>query len=160
MYYISSINKFIDDIPNMTDYQKWQIGGYATEKVVESVLISKGASALGKIKIPKIKLLNKATLTEVFEGGQTFRQYKSSYWSNRVKPTLDPIINPNTGKVWKQYMELHHRFIPQRARWAPNWLKNNGFNLKPLSSLHHSMVDPYRARFAPKWIKEMYNLNW
>ncbi len=94
------------------------------------------------------------------QGGKTFSQYKTSYWSGRAKSTLDPIINPNTGQVWKQYTELHHRFIPQRANWAPNWLKNNRFNLTPASSLRHSQMDPYRARFAPNWIKEMYNLKW
>ena len=57
-------------------------------------------------------------------------------------------------------MELHHRFIPQRAKWAPNWLLNNRFNLKPVSSLEHALADPYRARFAPRWVKEAYNLTW
>ena len=94
------------------------------------------------------------------KGGKTFSQYKSSYWSGRVKPTLDPIINPKTGQVWKQYTELHHRFIPQRVKWVPNWLLNNRINLTPASSLKHSLMDPYRARFAPKWVKEMYNLKW
>ena len=68
------------------------------------------------------------------------------------KMTLTP------GQVWKQHMELHHRFIPQRTKWAPNWLKNNRFNLKSLSSLEHALSDPYRARFAPKWVKDIYKL--
>ncbi len=93
-------------------------------------------------------------------GGKTFSQYRKSYWLGRTKPILDPIIDPKTGNVWKQYTELHHRFIPQRANWAPNWLKNDRINLTPLSSLRHSQVDPYRARFAPKWIKETYQLKW
>ncbi len=96
----------------------------------------------------------------ITNGGKTFNQYKDAYWATRVKPTLEPIINPQTGQVWKQYIELHHRFIPQRATWAPNWLKNNFLNLKPVSSLRHAQIDPYRARFAPRWIKETYNLTW
>jgi hypothetical protein len=99
-------------------------------------------------------------VARVMTGGKTFSAYKAAYWSGRAKPTLKPIINPKTGQVWKQYTELHHRFIPQRAKWAPNWLKNNKLNLQPVSSLKHAQVDPYRARFAPKWIKEMYNLKW
>ncbi|MBG6131242.1 hypothetical protein IWQ47_002890 [Aquimarina sp. EL_43] len=98
--------------------------------------------------------------SKFLRGGKTFAQFKSSYWAGRIKPKLDPIINPKTGQVWKQYTELHHRFIPQRAKWAPDWLKNNRLNLTPASSLRHAQMDPYRARFAPKWIKEMYNLKW
>ena len=95
-----------------------------------------------------------------WNSGKTFNQYKAAYWANKAKPTLKPIINPNTGQVWKQYTELHHRFIPQRAKWAPNWMLNNRLNLQPVSSLKHAQLDPYRARFAPKWVKDMYNLKW
>jgi len=94
------------------------------------------------------------------KGGRTFSQLKSAYWAAKAKPTLQPLINPKTGQVWKQYTELHHRFIPQRAKWAPNWLKNNSLNLKQMSSLEHAIVDPYRARFAPKWVKDAYGLTW
>lgn len=96
----------------------------------------------------------------VTKGGPTFAEYRAAYWAKNAKPVLDPLINRETGQVWKQYMELHHRFIPQRAKWAPNWLLNNRFNLKPVSSLEHALVDPYRARFAPRWVKETYNLTW
>jgi RHS repeat-associated protein len=101
-----------------------------------------------------------AQVKSTFSGwGKTFSQYKASYWAGRAKPILDPIINRETGQVWKQFMELHHRFIPQRWNW-PNWLTNNRFNLKPLNSLEHAKVDPYRARFAPQWVKDMFNLTW
>lgn len=96
----------------------------------------------------------------LMNGGKTFAEYRTAYWAGRAKPVLDPIVNRETGQVWKQYMELHHRFIPQRWDWAPKWLKNNRFNLQELNSLEHAMRDPYRARFAPKWIKEQYNLIW
>jgi hypothetical protein len=102
-----------------------------------------------------------SSLTKVIKnGGRTFAQYKTSYWMGKAKPVLDPIVNRVTGQTWKQFMELHHRFIPQRWKWAPNWLKNNRFNLQELNSLEHAMKDPYRARFAPKWVKEYYNLIW
>ena len=104
------------------------------------------------------------TLTSIRSGflnlGKSFSQYKALYWAGKAKPALTPIINPKTGQVWKQYTELHHRFIPQRWKWAPNWLKNNRFNLKPVSSLQHAQMDPFRARFAPQWVKKMYNLTW
>ncbi|WP_395377284.1 RHS repeat-associated core domain-containing protein [Marinicella sp. W31] len=106
-----------------------------------------------------LKTVAKKGLTKFFKGGKTFSQFKREYWKHRTKPKLDPIINPKTGDVWKQYAELHHRFIPQRAN-VPLWLKNNRFNIKELTSLKHAMVDPFRARFAPKWVKELYNLKW
>jgi RHS repeat-associated protein len=96
----------------------------------------------------------------VTKGGPTFAEYRAAYWAKNAKPVLEAIENPLTGQTWKQSMELHHRFIPQRAKWAPNWLLNNRINLQPLNSLEHAMSDPYRARFAPKWVKEAYNLKW
>ncbi len=96
----------------------------------------------------------------ISKGGPTFAQYRAAYWAKNAKPVLQALENPETGQVWKQSMELHHRFIPQRAKWAPNWLLNNRFNLQSVSSLEHAIADPYRARFAPKWVKEMYNLTW
>ncbi|WP_315322646.1 hypothetical protein [Segatella oulorum] len=78
------------------------------------------------------------------------KQYKDEYWAKKTKPQLEPLIDRTTGKIWIQRAELHYRFIPQRAKWAPNWLKNNRFNLKEVSSLEHAKMDPYRARFAPK----------
>jgi len=84
-----------------------------------------------------------------------FLNIRQVYWAGKARPNLKPIINPKTGQVWKQYTELHHRFIPQRWKWAPNWLKNNRFNLKPVSSLRHAQMDPYRARFAPQWVKKI-----
>ena len=112
--------------------------------------------------LPKVGLLSKfgGRFGTSFRGGKTFTQFKAKYWRGRVKPKLDPIRGKSPGQVWKQHMELHHRFIPQRTKWAPNWLKNNRFNLKPLSSLEHALRDPYRARFAPKWVKDIYKLKW
>jgi RHS repeat-associated protein len=97
-------------------------------------------------------------LGNLLKGGRTFAEYRTAYWAGKAKPILEPVINRETGQIWKQYMELHHRFIPQRWDWAPNWLKNNKWNLQELSSLEHAMNDPYRARFAPKWVKDMFNL--
>lgn len=90
----------------------------------------------------------------IVSGGQSFDQYKNVYWSIREKPLLRPIVNPSTGQVYKVYMELHHKYIPQRAAWAPNWLKNNSWNLKPLNSIEHGLEDAYRFQFFPKWVKE------
>jgi len=61
----------------------------------------------------------------------------------------------SNGKVFKVHQELHHRFIPQRAKWAPNWLKNNRFNLQELNTIQHGLSDPYRYRFFPREIKKM-----
>lgn len=94
------------------------------------------------------------------DGGPTFAEYRSAYWAGKIKPPAKILTNEVTGQEWKTYMELHHRFIPQRWDWAPNWLKNNRFNLQELNSLDHAKVDPYRARFAPQWVKQQYNLIW
>tara|TARA_A100000171_G_C2137985_1_gene151964 strand:+ start:3835 stop:4983 length:1149 start_codon:yes stop_codon:yes gene_type:complete len=112
--------------------------------------------------LPKIGLLSKigGRIGNSFKGGKTFSQYKAKYWKGRVKPKLDPIRGTSPRQVWIQHTELHHRFIPQRAKWAPNWLKNNSLNLQPLSSLEHALRDPYRARFAPRWVKDAYKLKW
>lgn len=101
-----------------------------------------------------------SSLKRISTGGKSFAQYRTDYWLGKTKPVLEPLQNEATGQVWKQYMELHHRFIPQRWKWAPNWLKNNRFNLQEVNSLQHALKDPYRARFAPKWVKEKYNLFW
>src|SRR5690606_30247445 len=72
-----------------------------------------------------LKVVGKSLINKLLFGGKTFTQFKKVFWANKTKPILDPIIDPNSGQVWKQYMELHHRFISQRWNWAPNWLKNN-----------------------------------
>ncbi|MFH6989423.1 RHS repeat-associated core domain-containing protein [Flavobacterium collinsii] len=92
--------------------------------------------------------------------GPTFAEYRAAYWAGKIKPPAVVHTNEITGQTWTTYMELHHRFIPQRWEWAPNWLKNNRFNLQELNGLEHAKVDPYRARFAPKWVKEEFNLIW
>jgi RHS repeat-associated protein len=92
--------------------------------------------------------------------GMTFNAYKAEYWAEKVKPAAKILTNKETGQTWKTYMELHHRFIPQRWEWAPNWMKNNRFNLQELNSLEHAIQDPFRARFAPRWVKDEYNLIW
>lgn len=88
--------------------------------------------------------------------GKTFSQYKTSYWATRTKTTYQP-IRMSDGKVFNVYTELHHRFIPQRAKWAPNWLKNNRLNLQPLNTIQHGISDPYRFQFFPKEIKQAIN---
>lgn len=88
--------------------------------------------------------------------GKTFSQYKAAYWATRTKTTYQPIRMSN-GKVFNVYTELHHRFVPQRARWAPNWLKNNRFNLEPLNTIQHGISDPNRFQFFPKEIKQSIN---
>ncbi|MCZ8023359.1 MAG: RHS repeat-associated core domain-containing protein, partial [Cytophagales bacterium] len=90
------------------------------------------------------------------KAGPTFSQYKAAYWATRAKPIYQPIRLSN-GNVFKVTTELHHRFIPQRWGWAPNWLKNNRFNLQPLNTIQHGIRDPYRFRFFPKEIKNAIN---
>jgi RHS repeat-associated protein len=84
-------------------------------------------------------------------GGKSFSQYKRLYWSTRLKPAARTIRH--NGRTYKVWNELHHRFIPQRAKWAPNWLKNNRFNLQPLNSIQHGIRDPFRFQFFPRWMK-------
>jgi RHS repeat-associated protein len=90
------------------------------------------------------------------KAGPTFSQYKAAYWATRAKPIYQPIRLSN-GNVFKVTTELHHRFIPQRWGWAPNWLKNNSFNLQPLNTIQHGIRDSYRFRFFPTEIKNAIN---
>ena len=123
-----------------TGFGQWkptsEFGYVEQQKLAGSFII--GGTATNSVIKGGIGLVSK-----IRTGGKTFSQFKRAYWAGRNKPTLNPIIDPNTGKVWKQYMELHHMYIPQRAKWAPNWLKNNYINLRPVSSLRHSQIDPY-----------------
>ena len=91
-------------------------------------------------------------INAVRKGGPTFAKFKNSYWSTRTKPVYQSIKMSN-GKSFKIYEELHHRFIPQRAKWVPDWLKNNRLNLQPLNTIQHGVRDPYRFRFFPTEIK-------
>lgn len=113
--------------------------------------VGAGSSALGSF-VASLK----GAKTAFLNLGKTFSQYRTGYWANRVKPTYQPIRLQN-GKVFNVYQELHHRFIPQRAKWAPNWLKNNRFNLQELNTIQHGLRDPYRFRFFPKEIKDAIN---
>ena len=100
-------------------------------------------------------------LKNLWNGGKTFGQYKKAYWATRTKPPVTILRDPaGIGKPFPQYTELAHKYIPQRADWAPPWLKNNRINVRPMSSLKHAQTDPYRARFVPKWAKKKFNLKW
>ena len=130
--------------------QSYYFGGQAGEFSIEVAGLAAGGvggralSATSKAASNSLKFLR--------SGGKTFSQYKSLYWAKRVKPVYQPIRMSN-GKVFKVFQELHHRFIPQRAKWAPNWLKNNRFNLQEVNTIRHGILDPYRFRFFPKEIK-------
>ena len=134
--------------------------GYTTGKDIYGEEMSKGAAGFEAVVgvVPLIRIEGAVVEKVVATSGSTFAEYKATYWAGKIKPVLDPIINRETGQVWKQYTELHHRFIPQRWKWAPDWLKNNKWNLQEVNSLEHSILDPYRARFAPKWAKDYYKL--
>ena len=146
---VMDVSNYIQNVPNMSTYEITFDLFYGAEKVVEGALFSKGVGLAGST----LKGVSYASRGGNFlKGGKTFSQYKSSYWATRAKPTYEPIRMSN-GKVFKVHTELHHRFIPQRAKWAPNWLKNNRLNLQPLNTIQHGLNDPYRFRFFPKEIK-------
>lgn len=126
-----------------------------------------GASAFAAIPLVGIAgtgfKYGRKAFKAIKSGGKSFEQYKKAYWKVKDKIPLKTLTNRETGEVWKQYTELHHRFIPQRVQKKydlPNWLVNNKVNLQPMSSLKHAQRDPFRARLAPSWIKKSYNLKW
>ena len=144
-----------------TDRYGNDLSGFdANMKIASAIPISKAAGVNTNIGERAIFSEAKAAIKSSLSGGKTFAQYSKAYWLGKSKPILDPIQNEATGQIWNQYMELQHRFTPQRWKWALNWLKNNRFNLQELNSLEHAMTDPYRARFALKWVKKLYNLTW
>jgi hypothetical protein len=86
-------------------------------------------------------------------GGRTFQEAKVAIWAKNAKPIFEPIRDVASGKTFKVFAEIHHRFIPQR--WGlPNWITNSRFNLQITNSIEHGLMDPYRAQFFPSWIKE------
>ncbi|PWL39603.1 hypothetical protein DKG77_01860 [Flagellimonas aquimarina] len=170
MDFIPFVGSGKDIYQGIRDGNGWQVALGAGFLVLDvftlgSASVLKGAVKTG-IKVGGRSLLKKTAKSvgkRLPRGGKTFQQYKKSFWSKRKKQELDVITNRQTGKVWKQYEELHHRFIPQRAQKEfdlPDWLINNRVNLKRINSLDHAKQDPYRARFAPAWAKEVYNLKW
>lgn len=154
-----NLSKLADDIDRINTQHGYVKGVYDQRiytglKVANNISMASGV--VGVARGFSYQLIKNNTIN-FLKGGKTFNQYKRAYWKNNPKPELEAIINPKTGQVWKQYAELHHKYIPQRSS-LPNWLKNNRFNIKEMTSLGHAIVDPFRARFAPKWAKEMFNL--
>ncbi|MDC8002582.1 DUF6443 domain-containing protein [Aureisphaera galaxeae] len=156
-YFIATDEKFREqnnamyesmrDLENRWVNGSWRdrgfIVGYATEKVGEGFVLK-------RLPLPKINL----------RGGPTFSQYKYQFWKNnpQINRSIEILHGPD-GQYFKNFMELHHRYIPQRWQKRfrlPNWLINNKFNLKPMRSLDHGLVDPYRYQFFPKWLKNEY----
>jgi hypothetical protein len=86
-------------------------------------------------------------------GGRTFQEAKVAIWAKNVKPVFQVIRNESTGKSFKVFAEIHHRFVPQR--WGlPNWITNSRLNLQITNSIEYGLIDPFRHQFFPKWIKD------
>lgn len=161
-----------DIYEGIRDGDGWQVALGAGSLILDVFTLGGASIVKGGIKTG-IKAGGKALANKTLKtiggklprGGKTFNQYKKAFWkrTGNKKRNLDVLTNDKTGQVWKQYEELHHRFIPQRLQKKydlPNWLINNDINLRRINSLEHAKIDPYRARFAPKWVKDLYDLKY
>lgn len=100
------------------------------------------------VPIPKVGILRWLRY-----GGRTFQEAKVAIWARNAKPVFQVIRNESTGKTFKVFAEIHHRYIPQRWGW-PNWITNSRLNLQITNSIEHGLMDPYRHRFFPQWVKD------
>lgn len=53
----------------------------------------------------------------------------------------------------REYMELSHTYISQNGaigKLIPDWIKNRGWNLKPMWGSEHALVDPLRYQFMTR----------
>ena len=54
-------------------------------------------------------------------------------------------------------MELSHTYISNNGtigKYVPEWIKNRGWNLRPMWGSEHALVDPQRYRFMNAGWKE------
>ena len=50
----------------------------------------------------------------------------------------------------REYVELYHTYISKNGalgKHIPDWIKNRGWNLKPMWGSEHALVDPQRYGF-------------
>ena len=103
----------------------------------------------------KCKPTNKVDLTTAkntkISSNKYFRKVTRNILKKKPRAKRKTKIGEN---FFKEVEEFHHRFIPNRTKWAPNWIKHSKLNLKRLFTLDHARIDPYRFKFMPKWIKE------
>jgi len=89
-------------------------------------------------------------------GGKSFKKYKQDYWEAIGRKPAWSSWRLKNGKVFNNYNEFHHRFIPQRIQRAynlPNWLINNSINLQRATTIEHAIKDPFRYKTMPVEIK-------
>jgi hypothetical protein len=58
-------------------------------------------------------------------------------------------------------MELSHTYISNNGtigRHFPDWIKNRGWNLRPLWGSEHALVDPHRYQFMRRTWKDSNSL--
>lgn len=95
-------------------------GGALVGKLGGAVFARMGGTALSTIGGKAIARVGGRAVNREMKSGINFEQAKKLYWVKSTKQGLAPLLSKN-GQVWKQYLELHQRFIPQRfAKWVPN----------------------------------------
>ena len=146
-------------------------GGFAAGMVEQSILEAGGAAILGtEVSAERILLAGGVggVTGGLFAGASRWWRLQASEEATRAsrsyfrkvseqmlgrgsRPTRTTTVN---GRQFVERMELHHRFIPQRWRWVPDWLKHAKWNLEPVWTLEHAARDPYRYQFLPTWVKQ------
>ena len=94
-----------------------------------------------------------ALATQGIGSSRAARSASKAYYvrvRNRLFQEAPNRIRPNNAfPRGREGEEFHHWLIPQRATWAPNWLKHSRLNLMRVRATQHAKIDPSRFQFIP-----------
>lgn len=108
-----------------------------------------GGMGIGRIRNPKPSSCEARRARR--ESLRYFNEVKKRLFeANPNTPRTNPAFPRNT-----EWDEFHHWLIPQRANWAPNWLKHHPLNLLRVPGTTHARLDPYRFRFLRRPYKSL-----
>jgi len=78
----------------------------------------------------------------------TMRDVRRRWWNGRAPVRANPAMPQR-----REYMELSHTYIANNGaigRHVPDWVKNRGWNLKPMWGSEYALVDPHRYQFMSR----------
>jgi RHS repeat-associated protein len=123
----------------------------ATKSVVKAKSAAKVAVAAGAHVDEAKEAFTAWKKTKLAADRADFRSVSRDIMGSGPRPTRATELAP--GRFFTERIELHHRFVPQRAWWAPSSIKNARWNLQKVWTLDHARADKYRYQFLPRWVK-------
>ena len=78
----------------------------------------------------------------------SMKAVRERWWGGKAPVRLNPHMPRG-----REYMELSHTYISQNGaigKLIPDWIKNRGWNLKPMWGSEHALVDPLRYQFMTR----------